>query len=242
MTVAATQLDPDPLTVTPEEAAEIPRQRPVEPRPSRDFRRYYRSLDRGIPTRLDPATRSADPVVDGQARHRHRLPAAGFGCGDLVAFFEHVSHRIPGRPDRFAMSPAKDFANMRADDIGILSTEGECQQLEGTIPGGPVSAGTTVTYSRPAPMWPPSSTPTSSWGVPTCWPASLPRRFTGRPCTACVLRRHPPSRPPACCSTPPIEPRWWQLLGDGPWVHARSHGTDYCARRHRHRDPYCGPT
>jgi L-fuculose-phosphate aldolase len=227
MTMAATELQDEPTLVTTEQAADIPRQRPVEPRPSRDYRRYYRSLDPGVDAPgpdLDPPRNEVDRVKRDVA-HACRLLAS---AGDLVAFFEHVSHRIPGADDRFAMSPAKDFASMRPDDIGIIAVEGECEQLEGDIPAAPFRW-----YHRDVFAARPDVTAIvhthellgRAYVAAGAAPPPVHRA------AAHGLRGHTPPvfRTPSLLFDASDRADMVTLLGDGPWVHSLAHGTDYCA-------------
>lgn len=106
--------------------------------PSRDPVRYYASLD--DPGALDRPTFQErhggdDPVgrLKSKVATACRMLAAR---GTLVGFFEHVSHRLPGG-GRFLMSPAKNFADMEPDDVGVIGMEGDCAWLEGPYPPAP---------------------------------------------------------------------------------------------------------
>lgn len=227
LTAMATSLSLSPQVVTREQAAGIPAQRPVEPRPSRDYRRYYRSLDR------EPAPSLLDrwAAEDAEARVRRDIAVACrvlAAAGDLVAFFEHVSHRIPGRDDRFAMSPATDFARMEPDDIGILATEGDCDLIRGPLPPAPFRWYHRDLLAR---------RPDIDAIVHTHELAGRAFLLAG----ADAPPIHASAVPGMLGGFPPVYPEVSLLfseehrtgaldtLGDGPWTHAFAHGTDFVA-------------
>ncbi len=104
-----------------------------------DAARYFWSFD--TEHAGAPAEREDWPPPDGSIDDvRQRVATACRvldGGATLVAYLEHVSHRIPGDRTRFAMSPAKRFAQMLPSDIGILSTSGDCEPLEGPYAPAP---------------------------------------------------------------------------------------------------------
>jgi ribulose-5-phosphate 4-epimerase/fuculose-1-phosphate aldolase len=226
LTDLTTQLNPSPSVVTKEQAQSIHAQRPAEAVPSRDYRRYYRSLD----GHLGPTPEQRWPTDDAEGHVRRdvavacRLLAA---AGDLVAFFEHVSHRIPGRDDRFAMSPAKDFAQMTPDDIGIVSMADDCPPISGPLPPAPFRWYHRDLLER---------RPDVHAVVHTHELAG--RAFVLAGATAPAIHRSallgvggmPPTFPEASLVFSK-EHREAVLarLGDGPWVHAFAHGTDFVA-------------
>lgn len=227
MTAMATSLAPSPTVVTPEQAAGIPPQRPVERAPSRDYRRYYRSLDPGR-TR-EAGDRWQAPTDTGSVRRDLALACRILAAaGDLVAFFEHVSHRIPGQDDRFAMSPATDFARMSPDDIGIIATDGECEPISGPLPPAPFRW-----YHRDVLR-----------ARPDVQAIVHTHELAGRAFLLAGVDAPPIHKLAAAAPAgmPPMFPesslifstahreRMVELLGDGPWVHAFAHGTDFVAR------------
>jgi ribulose-5-phosphate 4-epimerase/fuculose-1-phosphate aldolase len=148
--------------------------------------------------------------------------------GDLVAFFEHVSHRIAGQDDRFAMSPAKDFAAMEPADIGIIATAGDCAQLEGEIPAAPFRWYHRDLLERRADV-----------NVIVHTHPMYGRAYDVADTVAPPVHRYaahgmagvaPPTFPkPSLLFDEADRAEMLELLADGPWVHARAHGTDYCA-------------
>ena len=138
MTIAVEQLGGAQRVVTPDEANAIAAERPFERVPSRDPHRYLRSLDRRLVRRTQGArwARSDDAV----AETRRRVAIAGRTLAaerTLVAYFEHVSHRIPGRDDWFVMSPAMAFDRMRPEDMGVVAMHGDCAAVDGPYPPAP---------------------------------------------------------------------------------------------------------
>lgn len=226
LTVMATSLAPTPAVVTPEQAAGIPAQRPAERVPSRDFRRFYRSLDTGP---LGDGVGSWQPPHDEPAARREvalacRVLAA---AGDLVAFFEHVSQRVPGRDDRFAMSPATDFARMTPEDIGILAMDGDCERVSGPLPAAPFRW-----YHRDLLR----ARPDVRAIVHTHELAGRAFQLAGvapqavHKLAAAGLDGMPPVFPEvSLLFDQGHRERMVEILGDGPWVHAFAHGTDFVA-------------
>jgi ribulose-5-phosphate 4-epimerase/fuculose-1-phosphate aldolase len=227
MTIAATERAGRPRTVTVEEAASIPGQRPAEVAPSRDYRRYYRSLDRPPISALDehwPASDELARVCRDVAAACRILAAAG----DLVGFFEHVSHRIPGRDDVFAMSPAADFARMEPTDIGVLEMAGDCRRLAGPLPPAPFRwYHRDILEARPdvAAIVHTHELEGRAWMLAGA---------TTPPVHRLAVRGVGPGMPPAyerpsLLFAPEDRRAMLDLLGDGPWVHNLAHGTDVCA-------------
>lgn len=227
MTVVATELDPRPRVVTADEAASIPGQRPAEAAPSRDYRRFYRSFDVRAPATVDERW----PAEDAIARTRRDVAVACrvlAASGDLVAFFEHVSHRIPGRDDIFAMSPAMDFARMDPDDVAVLETAGDCRPLEGPFPPAPFRwyhrdilqqrrdvAAIVHTHELHGRAWMlagATTPPIHRWAIHQA-DGLMP----------------PAYGVPSLVFAPEDRARMLERLGNGAWVHNVAHGTDTCA-------------
>lgn len=138
MTAVTASLTEAPRTLSKQEVATVPQQRPLEVVPSRDPRRYYTAFaeigGRGGAPEHDPCTE--DPVGDVKVRMALacRMLAARHS---LVAYFEHLSARLPGTDDRFAMSPAKAFSRMQPDDILTVGVPDDCAWLEGPYAPAP---------------------------------------------------------------------------------------------------------
>ena len=227
MTAAATQRSTSPRTVTAAEAGSIPAQRPAEAQPSRDYRRYYRSLDRPAPPTLRERWPATEPLgaVRADVAAACRILAQ---AGDLVAFFEHVSHRIPDQPHVFAMSPATDFAHMEPDDIGVLEMAGECRWLSGPLPPAPFrwyhrdilearpDVGAIVhTHELYGRAWILAGADT-----PPVHRLAVHGMAGAMP---------PVHEPPSLLFAENDRAAMVRLLGSGPWVHNLAHGTDVCA-------------
>lgn len=96
---------------------------------------FFRSLDPG-PV-VHPAAR-LETLDDGDERRRI-LDACSVACkalwerDTLVAFLEHVSHRLP-QADRMAISAAKNFAHVEAADMCICDFRGNW--IDGPKPPG----------------------------------------------------------------------------------------------------------
>ena len=226
LTALATELNPSPIVVTEDQVRDIDRQRPVEAVPSRDYRRYYRSLDRQPPPRPEERWQVADE--EGRIRRDVATACRLLGAAELASFFEHVSHRIPGRPDRFAMSPAKDFNAMTPDDVGILSTEGDCATLSGPLPAAPFRWYHRDLLER----------------RPDVMAIAHTHELAGRAFILAGVTTPPIHRAAAtglAAGMPPVfaipslvfseEHRRavLDLLAEGPWVHELAHGTDFVA-------------
>lgn len=137
MTAIVSALSDRPRLVTPAESAAIRQQRPPEAVPSRDPRRYYRSLDVDDTSHNRPEW---SVPTDEITRIRLRIALASrilHRRGNLVAFFEHISHRLPEDDRIFAMSPATDFGRMEPSHVGLVSTVGDCPPVDGPLPPAP---------------------------------------------------------------------------------------------------------
>jgi L-fuculose-phosphate aldolase len=226
LSALATDLSPSPVVVTEEQARDIDRQRPWEAVPSRDYRRYYHSLDREPP--VVPAVRWPQGNDEGRIRRDVAVSCRLLGAAELAAFFEHVSHRIPGRPDRFAMSPAKDFNAMTPDDVGIVSTEGDCPTLSGPIPAAPFRwYHRDLLERRPDVMAIVHSHELAGRAFILAGAAAPPvHRYAVRGLAGGMP---PIFRTPSLVFSEEHRRQVLDLLGDGPWVHAIAHGTDFVA-------------
>ena len=133
----AFRLSPAPRGMSSADVARVFGRMPSERRPSRDPLAYLPSLDIARPP---PPPSRAWQADDPAAAVRRKIAIA---CrilaanGRLVAFLEHVSARLPGRPEIFAMSPAIDFASMTPEDVGMIAMAGDCEPVEGPYPPAP---------------------------------------------------------------------------------------------------------
>lgn len=136
MSRIALGLSAEPRAMTRQDVGRVFGAMPSERRPSRDPLAYLPSLDR----RPGPLPSERWPADDEVGAIRRRVAVA---CrilaanGSLVTFLEHVSHRVPGRDDAFAMSPSKDFAAMLPGDVGLVSTAGDCPPIDGPYAPAP---------------------------------------------------------------------------------------------------------
>jgi ribulose-5-phosphate 4-epimerase/fuculose-1-phosphate aldolase len=83
---------------------------------------FFQSLDPGpLPHPAEALEIDSAPAADAE----RVKSAVALSCqalwerDTLVAFLEHISHRLPGT-DRFLISPAKNFQRMRAEDMCVL--------------------------------------------------------------------------------------------------------------------------
>lgn len=122
-----------------EDARSIIAQRPQEKRPSRDPERYYRSRDQGTSgsSLADQWPGNSIPRSIEHARVALAVSSRLLAAEGLVTFFEHISHRAPGLPDRFLMTNATDFTAMVPDDVGVLAMKGSCEPFESRYPPAP---------------------------------------------------------------------------------------------------------
>jgi ribulose-5-phosphate 4-epimerase/fuculose-1-phosphate aldolase len=138
MSTVVAELSADPRVVTPQESTELVAQRPVEAVPSRDPRRYYAGVDRFVVASNDRLVASDMSVRFGISRAQIATACRTlYAQHTLVSFFEHISHRAPEGDDVFLMSPAKHFGLMEAADVGIVSTIGQCDNMDGPYPPAP---------------------------------------------------------------------------------------------------------
>ncbi len=130
------RLSSAPAGMSEQDVSRVFGRMPAERRPSRDPLAYLPSLDRPAAPPLSQAWQagSAEEKVRGKIALSCRMLAAN---GRLVAFLEHVSMRVPGRPEVFAMSPAIDFSSMTPADVGLISMAGDCEPVEGPYPPAP---------------------------------------------------------------------------------------------------------
>ncbi|MBI2360850.1 MAG: class II aldolase/adducin family protein [Deltaproteobacteria bacterium] len=186
-----------------------------------DFRNYYAAIDPG-PGPAPPPNPDPDTVIGVKelvARSCHILRRFG-----VVRHLEHVSHRLP-EPGRFVISPRGDLGQLRAEQVASVDMAGNW--VDGPLEPPPFRflhrdiflaradvraiVHTHETYGRL---------------YPAAGLAVLPVHRTG----ALVVRRRLP-----VYDIPDLifdeEPRRavLALLGDGPIVHERAHGTDYVA-------------
>lgn len=204
------------------ESEAVVAQRPVEAVPSRDPRRYYESLD--TVAERDPV----DPDIDDDLKARIALACRTLATKKtLVAYFEHVSHRIPGEPDKFMMSPAKNFSDMTAEDIGVVSTTGNCEWLEGPYPPAPFRW-----YHRDLLAARPDVNAivhTHELHGRASVMAGQQLRPIHRTGALLALQPLPVFQTPTLGFLPEHRSDAIRLLGDGKMVHLLSHGTDYLA-------------
>jgi ribulose-5-phosphate 4-epimerase/fuculose-1-phosphate aldolase len=136
LTLLARRLTDRPRAVTPEEAKAAFAELPHEKIPSRDPRVYYESLDPFGAAETGPPGPAVTPETSATDHPEELKRRIALACrilaaqGSLVAFYEHVSHRLAA-DDRFLMSPARNFAHMRSSDMCEVATEGDCAWLSG---------------------------------------------------------------------------------------------------------------
>jgi ribulose-5-phosphate 4-epimerase/fuculose-1-phosphate aldolase len=139
MTTTAGSIGTKLPEVSPEQAARISASRPQEEKPSRDPIRYYLTRDPGSDrVTLADSSSGTERAADVAAAQRQLAVASRLLAKDgLCTFFEHVSQRAPGFSDRFLMTPAHDYEQMRADDVGVVGTAGDCAPLDCKYPPAP---------------------------------------------------------------------------------------------------------
>lgn len=121
LTSAPIQVSPDSIAsiqadrATPETRASV---KPVD---------YLYSFDPGLgsePPELEPL--DIANIKELVARSCRMLAAEE----TLVGFYEHVSHRVPGRAE-FVMSPAKNFAQINGSDVVTIGLDDDASWLDG---------------------------------------------------------------------------------------------------------------
>lgn len=194
-----------------------------------DFRTYYAAIDPG-PAPAPPPTPTADTgagVKELVARSCHLLCRFG-----VVRHLEHVSHRLPvcqgtGRPepDRFVISPRGDLGQVRAEEVATVDMAGNW--VDGPLEPPPFRfLHRDIFRARPDVRAIVHTHETYGRLYPAAGLAIPPVHRTG----ALVVRQ-----PLPVYDVPDLifdeEPRRavLALLGDGPIVHERAHGTDYVA-------------
>lgn len=204
-------------TVSADEAARIAGQRAgVE-----DFRDYYASLDPGPEPAPAPTPRpdSVDAVKELVATACHILYRFG-----VIQHLEHVSHRLPGK-DRFIISPRGNLGQIRPEEMATVDMSGKW--VDGPKPPPPFRfLHRDIFVARP-----------------DVQAVVHTHEIYGRVYPAAGLSIPPVHRTGAQVVRDPLpvydiadlifdeEPRRAvvELLGHGPIVHERAHGTDYVA-------------
>lgn len=102
------------------------------------YHEFYESLDPGPLVHPFEKFRAADPGAD--APFAELKATMAFSCralwarGTLVAFLEHVSHRVPGADNRFLMTASKNFRDMAPADVCLLDLD--ANWIDGPRPPG----------------------------------------------------------------------------------------------------------
>lgn len=185
-----------------------------------DLRQYYGSLDPGPAEPMPkPSADWAQGVKELVATACHILRRFG-----LVQHLEHVSHRLPGQ-DRFVISPRGDLGRIRAQDLATVDMAGNW--IDGPLPPPPFRfLHRDIFLARP-----------------DVQAIVHTHEIFGRLYPAAAISVQPVHRTGAEIARYPLpvydvpdlifdeEPRREvvKLLGQGPIVHERSHGTDYVA-------------
>jgi ribulose-5-phosphate 4-epimerase/fuculose-1-phosphate aldolase len=100
---------------------------------------FFRSLDPGPLAHPAQAPREADSPQDRAGETERIKERTSLACralwerDTLVAFLEHVSHRLPGK-NRMIISAAKNFGTIGPDDMCVLDLE--ANWLDGPKPPG----------------------------------------------------------------------------------------------------------
>lgn len=130
MNLLAASLPSEPREATPDEIRSIQSERATpETVGSVDGRAFLRSFDRRLigPVLADNDTVETKVALSCRILAHHRT---------LVGFYEHVSHRLEGR-DAFAMSPAKNFAQILPEDILVVGLDEKASWVSGPHPPAP---------------------------------------------------------------------------------------------------------
>lgn len=130
MNLLAASLPAQPREATDEEIQTIQAERATpETVGSVDGRAFLRSFDR--------SSTEAPLADDGTVNTRMALSCRILAAQrTLVGFYEHVSHRLDGQ-GAFAMSPAKNFAQIRPEDILVVGLDDEATWISGSHPPAP---------------------------------------------------------------------------------------------------------
>lgn len=186
-----------------------------------DFRAYYATLDPGPkpPPPPSPSPDSVEGVKELVARACHILRRFG-----VVRHLEHVSHRLPNS-DRFVISPRGDLGRLRAEELATVDMAG-CW-VDGPLEPPPFRfLHRDIFLARPDVRAIVHTHETYGRLYPAAGVDIPPVHRTG----ALVVRQRLP-----VFDVPDLifdeEPRRavLALLGQGPIVHERAHGTDYVA-------------
>lgn len=204
-------------TVGPAEAERIAGQRAG----MEDFRSYYAAIDPG-PAAAPPSTPSPDTEVGVKelvARSCHVLSRFG-----VVRHLEHVSHRSRD-PDRFVISPRGDLGRLRAEEVATVDMGG--RWVDGPLEPPPFRfLHRDIFCARPDVRAIVHTHETYGRLYPAAGLAIPPVHRTG---ALVVGRRLPVYDVPDLIFDEEPRQAVLALLGDGPIVHERAHGTDYVA-------------
>ncbi len=227
LTVALGRRDTPP-TVGPAAAAAIAASRPVEPVPSRDPVRYFRTVDPGS----DRRTLADDLPVDGGradtdvARRALAVASRVLAAEGLVTYYEHLSTRAPERDDAFLMTPAHDYHRMLPGDVGLVAMDEDGTALACRFPPAPFRwLHRDLFLARPDALAIVHTHPLHGrirhlvGEDPVRWHHGT----ASAPATTPVLTR------PSLLFDPDDRAELVRLTADGPSVHALHHGTDFLA-------------
>lgn len=186
-----------------------------------DFRNYYASLDPGPmdPPAPKPSPDSPEGVKELVVTSCHILRRFG-----VVQHLEHVSHRLPGQ-DRFVISPRGDLGQVRPQELATVDMSGNW--VDGPLPPPPFRfLHRDIFLARPD-VWAIVHTHETFGRLYPAAARSIPPIHR----TGAQVVRHPLP----VYDVPDLifdeKPRRavLALLGQGPIVHERAHGTDYVA-------------
>lgn len=112
--------------VTPAESAAI-----VARRQGHHYRAFFESLVAGAGASAAGTEAGSNSDEDGIRRKMAASCRMLYAQGTLVAFAEHISHRLPGT-DQWLMSRAGNFGLMRPEDMAVL--DGRAARVRGPDP------------------------------------------------------------------------------------------------------------
>lgn len=226
VTRRALRLSSEPAGMSVQDVGRVFGRMPIESRPSRDPLAYLPSLDRPALPPPSQAWQSTNPVEE--VRRKIALSCRMLAAnGRLVAFLEHVSMRVPGQPDIFAMSPAIDFSSMKPADVGLISMAGECEPVDGPYPPAPFRWFHRDIF-RARPDVQAIVHTHEEYGRLFVSAARRPRPVF-RNGAHLIQRPAPVFEPASLVFSPDDRAAVVGLLGAGSIVHERFHGTDFVA-------------